>query len=229
MTTTTDTPPPTPEPAVKAIPAAEFWRALQEDPPQPSPKEKAKTLLASYATKMAVLREATAPYLTQIAAIQEALGQATTVLECEIENMEAELKRLALEHGEEVFDDDTRSMIESGFILQVRGSTAIVCDDDDAAIAALLNLAETAKSEEARVAARACIRTKHELDREAIGKMIVGSPEWFAIFGIVLAPRESATVKAKPAPKPKAAKKTTKPKGKAADATTEQPTIQEAA
>lgn len=195
------------------------------------PKEKAKTLLATYAAKVAVLTEATASYRTQITEIQAALTKATTTHQAELEAMEEELKQLALDHAKEIFGDDTRSLVENGYILQLRSTTAVLCEDEEAAIRDLANLAETAQSEDARLAAQACIRTRRELDREIISKMIISSPDWFAVFGIALVSKDSATVKPRPAPKPKAAKKT-KAKGKTdqpAEVTADQPLIQETA
>lgn len=179
-----------------------------------SPKITAKKLLNDYAVKQAALKEAIAPHITEIKQREAAISAATAECKIELEQMETRLKKLALDHGAEIFGEDSRSLTENGFILQVRSTDSVRCDDEAAAIRELLHLSRAAKTQDAQIAALACLRTKTELDREYIQRHCEAHADWFAVFGISVVTKDSASIREKPPVKPKAEKKTKAKKGK---------------
>jgi hypothetical protein len=181
-----------------------------------SPRLEAKALLNEFAVKQAALKQAVAPHITEIKQREAAINEATAAYKIELETLEARLKKLALEHGEEIFGEDSRSLTENGFILQLRTTEAVQCDDEAAAIRELLHLSRTAKTQDAQIAALACLRTKTELDREYIAKHFAAHSEWFEVFGLSVVEKDSASLREKPPAKPKAVKK---PKAKKASET----------
>jgi hypothetical protein len=178
-----------------------------------TPRIEAKTLLNEFAVKQAALKQAVAPHITEIKQREAAINEATAAYKSELEALEARLKKLALEQGEEIFGADSRSLTENGFILQLRTTEAVQCDDEAAAIRELMHLSRTARTQDAQIAALACLRTKTELDKEYISRHFEAHAEWFAVFGISVVEKDSASLREKPPAKPKAAKK---PKAKKA-------------
>lgn len=172
-----------------------------------TPRLEAKALLNEFAVKQAALKQAVAPHITVIKQREAALNEATAAYKIELETLEARLKKLALEHGEEIFGEDSRSLTENGFILQLRTTEAVQCDDEAAAIRELLHLSRTARKQDSKIAALACLRTKTELDKEYIARHFEAHSEWFAVFGISVIEKDSASLREKPPAKPKAAKK----------------------
>lgn len=169
-------------------------------------KNKAKELLNQYAVKVAALKEATAPHITEIKLREAAISAATAEHKAEIERLETELKALAVEHGEEIFGPESRSLTENGWILQLRNTESVQCDDERAAIRELLHLSRTAKTQDAQIAALACLRTKTELDREYIARHFEAHHEWFEVFGITVVTKDSASLRERPPLKPRAPK-----------------------
>jgi hypothetical protein len=172
-----------------------------------SPRLEAKALLNEFAVKQASLKQAVAPHITEIKQREAAINAATASYKIELETLEARLKKLALEHGDEIFDEDSRSLTENGFILQLRTTETVQCDDEAAAIRELMHLSRTAWTQDAQIAALACLRTKTELDKEYIGRHYEAHAEWFAAFGISVVEKDSASLREKPRAKPKAVKK----------------------
>lgn len=178
-----------------------------------TPRLEAKALLNEFAVKQAALKQAVAPHITEIKQREAAINEATAAYKIELETLEARLKKLALEHGEEIFGEDSRSLTENGFILQLRTTEAVQCADEAAAIRELMHLSRTARTQDAQIAALACLRTKTELDKEYIARHFATHSEWFAVFGISVVEKDSASLREKPPTKPKAVKK---PKAKKA-------------
>lgn len=170
-------------------------------------KIQAEALLNQYAVKQAALKEAVAPHITEIKTREAAINEATAPFKIELEEIEKQLKELALTHGEDIFGEDSRSLTQNGFILQLRSTEAVQCDDEAAAIRELLHLSRTAKTQDAQIAALACLRTKTELDKEYIARHFDSHSEWFCIFGLSVVTKDSASIREKPPAKPKATKK----------------------
>lgn len=173
-----------------------------------SPRFEAKALLNEFAVKQAALKQAVAPHITEIKQREAAINEATAAYKIELEALEARLKKLALEHGDEIFGEDSRSLTENGFILQVRSTESVQCEDEAAAIRELYHLSRTARTQDVQLAALACLRTKTELDKEYIARHAPECADWFAVFGLSVVTKESASLREKPPAKPKAVKKT---------------------
>ena len=84
----------------------------------------AVTKLATLALKRTALKEALAPFETQIAAIQKACAEATAAECSAIERLEAELKQMALEHGQAIFGE-ARSITQGALTLGLRGTDKV--------------------------------------------------------------------------------------------------------
>jgi len=173
-----------------------------------NPKLEASRLINDYALKSAALEAATADIKAELAALTAMLNKASAPHAAELEKIEAEANALALAHGAAIFGKESRSLTQNGFILQVRSSHAVVCEDEASAMRELLHLSRNAKTQEAQIAALACLRTKTELDKDYITKHYDNHREWFNVFGLEVVERETASLK--PAPKVKAKKATQK-------------------
>jgi hypothetical protein len=171
-------------------------------------RQTAKNLLNEYAVKKAALEQAVAPHITEIKQRQAAINEATESHKAELESLEAKLKKLALDHGAEIFGTDSRSLTENGFVLQLRSTEAVQCEDENAAIRELLRLARVAQTQDAQIAALACLRTETKLDKEYIARHFEAHSEWFAVFGISVVEKDSASLREKPPAKPKTAQQT---------------------
>lgn len=181
--------------------------------PTMTPRERASELINSFARKQAALIAATSQTQAEIAALTAALNKVSAPYKLELEQLEAEAKQLALEHGKEIFAG-ARTLIENGYCLGIRETSAVQVDDEEAAIHMLKRDAHNAiftagaQEEAVRIACNACLRTTTVLDREYISRHCDEHPEWFAQYGISLVDKVSASLK--PAPKPRAKKATTK-------------------
>lgn len=194
------------------------------NPTPTSPRLEAKALLNEFAVKQAALKQAVAPHITEIKQREAAINEATAAYKIELETLEARLKKLALEHGEEIFGEDSRSLTENGFILQLRTTEAVQCDDETAAIAELSKAIKDAKTKDAKLAAAACLRVTTELDKTYVLKHYDGFADWFELYGIRVITKDSASLREKPPVKPKPAKVVKAKKSQAAE-----PELEEAA
>lgn len=173
----------------------------------------ALSMLAELQLRKHALREALAPYETQVAALQKACSDATAEECTRIENLETELKRLALLHSEEIFGDE-RSIQVNLFTLGIRPSEKVeIMGDEDEVISALQRAAKQHPDLATRVAAEACLRVKIELNKPFIREKWDSFQDWFTIFGLKLTEQLSVAItERKPAkPKPSKALKGTKP------------------
>lgn len=185
-----------------------------------TPRERASELINSFARKQAALIAATSQTQAEITALTAALNKVSAPYNLELEQLEAEAKQLALEHGKEIFAG-ARTLIENGYCLGIRETSAVQVDDEEAAIHMLKRDAHNAilsagpHEEAVRIACNACLRTTTVLDREYIARHCDEHPEWFAQYGISLVDKVSASLK--PAPKPRARKATKLATKEAAD------------
>lgn len=97
----------------------------------PPPKEKALHLLADLAAAQADLKTAIAPHEAEATRIQAAITKATAKEKARIDELEEELKALALAHGAEIFGPDRSSLVENGLRLLVTESEAVEMLDDE--------------------------------------------------------------------------------------------------
>ncbi len=178
-----------------------------ETPPTPSPREQASLLVNNYARKSAALEAATASIRAELAAQTAALNKAAAPHVLELESLEAEAKKLALDHGELIFGEDRRSLTENGFCLAIRETAAVVCEDEDSAIHMLRKDATDPRLDDGQqLACNACLRIEVTLDKSYILKHYDTAPRWFETYGLSVADKTSASLK--PAPKPRARKAT---------------------
>ena len=154
---------------------------------------------------------------------QASINEAAAPIQAEIDLIENELKKLALDKGAEIFGPESRSLTENGYILQLRRTDSVQCEDEAAAIRELLHLSRTAKTQDAQIAALACLRTKTELDKDYIAKHFENHQEWFAVFGLSVVTKDSASIRVQPKKKEKAAQKITVNKKKRAPSSEPQP------
>lgn len=172
----------------------------------PDYRTTALSMLAELQLRKHALREALAPYETQVAALQKACSDATAAECTRIENLEAELKRLALLHSEEIFGDE-RSIQVNLFTLGIRPSEKVeIMGDEDEVISALQRAAKQHPDPATRVAAEACLRVKIELNKPFIREKWDAFQDWFTIFGLKLTEQLSAAITERKPAKPKPSK-----------------------
>lgn len=198
--------------------------------PPPSIKEISIQLLARYATLKAKHTAISAPFLAQIAVIQEAVSKETAPIMEEMEKIKAEAESIGLANADDIFGDKHCSVIASGHALKLSESEAVACDDEDSTIKRLLKEAgkahivvepdEKQEGAEHRMAASACLRINVTLNKAYIGSMYDDFTEWFNSRGISMEP--TRTVKLGEAPKARATKPK-KEKGKKQPAQQEHP------
>ncbi len=187
-----------------------------ETTPTPAPDYRAKALsmLAELQLKKHALREALAPYETQVAALQKACSDATAEECTRIENLEAELKRLALLYPDEIFGE-TKSLQVNLFTLGIRPAEKVdFIGPEQEVISALQTAAKSHPDPATRLAAEACLRTTVELNKPFIRDKWESFQDWFTIFGLKITEQISASIsERKPAkPKPTNPLKGAKPK-----------------
>ncbi|MBB5033144.1 hypothetical protein [Prosthecobacter vanneervenii] len=183
---------------------------MQDITPNPTPRERASQLINDYARKRAALIAVTSQTQAEITALTAALNKVASPYQLELDQLEAEAKQLALEHGDDIFAD-ARTLIENGYCLGIRETSAVQVEDEEVAIQMLqrdVKVAETNKATETALACNACLRVHVELDREYIARHYDEAPAWFDQYGIKMVDKVSASLK--PAPKPRAKKSTAK-------------------
>jgi len=177
-----------------------------QTPPTPTttdPRTEASRLVNLYATKQATLTAATADVRAELAALMASLNKIEAPHRAELDQIEAEAKALALQHGEVIFGEK-KSLTENGYCLAIRPTDVVQCEDEDATLAALMREAVKGTTDADKIAASACVRLSPELNKQYILSQFDAAPEWFALFGISVAERLSASLKQ--APKPRARK-----------------------
>lgn len=193
---------------------------MKTDPP-PAIRTQVIELLGKYAVAQSSLKAATASFDAQVAQIESAVATATAVTRAEIEQLEKQLKALALEHGDTIFGD-ARSLIVGGFKLGLKAVEAVELEGDEDFVcrqivkrikeveAAIATAKEASDSESARTlgfelaALSGLVVTTHKINREFVKAHAEGHADWFASLGISIAERDSASLVV--APKPKAGK-----------------------
>lgn len=186
--------------------------------------------LAELALKRAALKEALSPFETQIAAIQRACTEATAEEATGIEQLEDELKQMALNHGEEIFGADKSSLMLGLLLLSTRPTEKVeLTQDEQAVIDGLLKAAKSHPEKATRLAAHACVRTKHEINKTFVRENWDAFSEWFSAFGLTLVEGISASITEKKPARPKPSKPTRKPKGEQPEAPQELEAVEEAA
>lgn len=185
---------------------------ITPETPVRSPREQASQLINDYARLSATLDAATADTRAKITALTAALNEAARPHKEALERIEAAAKKLALEHGAEIFGEEKRSLTENGYTLGLRESAAVEVEDEAGAIRMLQKDAGGAGRDTA-MACNACLRTTVELDREYITRHFDEAPEWFAQYGISVVDKQSASLKPAPKPRTAKAKQVKKPKG----------------
>lgn len=194
------------------------------------PKEQAIHLLADYATAQSALKAATAEFEAEAIKITAAIAKATAAEKARIEELEEQLKALALKHGAEIFGDK-RGMVESGWKLGLTEVEEVEMDGDEQTVCRVILRdlkwvekkieAAEAKDDKAavlalnyeRLALSSLLTIKTAINKSYVRDNADASTEWFEQYGIRVIQRESASVK--PAPKPRV------PKSKKAKAETE--------
>lgn len=194
-------------------------------PPPASIKEQAIRLLARHGTIKAKITAISAPFLAQVAIIQEALAKETAPLQEELDKIRVEAERIGLTNADEIFGEHHTSVISNGQALKLSESEAVACDDEALTIKRLLKEAGKAhltaepdpdeKGLEHRMAAAACLRIKIELNKQYVQSMYDDYAPWFQDRGISLLPSRSVKLTDAPKERPKKAAKKAK---KAADA-----------
>lgn len=170
-----------------------------------TPKEQAIHLLADYATAQSALKAATAPYEAEAVKIAAAISKATAAEKARIEDLEEQLKELALKHGAEIFGAEHSSLTESGFRLLVSESEAVelTADEEDLCRRLYRDL-QTCKEPHERLAISSLLNIKLSVNKRYALDNFDLAPEWFGFYGVGVAEKRNASVK--PAPKPRAAK-----------------------
>lgn len=172
----------------------------------PDQRARAISMLAELQLRKHALRESLAPYETQVAALQKACSDATAEECTRIENLESELKRLALLYPEEIFGE-SRSIQVNLFTLGIRPSEKVdFSGDEDDVISALQSAAKSHPDPATRIAAEACLRTKVELNKPFIRDKWESFQDWFTIFGLKLTEQLSAAVTERKPAKPRPSK-----------------------
>lgn len=168
-----------------------------------TPREQASQLVNTYATKSAALIAATADVRAELAALTASLNKIESPFKLELEQISDQAKALALEHGKDIFGERS-SLTENGYVLGIRPTDVVQCEDEDATLAALMREAVKGTTDADKIAASACVRLNPELNKQYILSQFDAAPEWFALFGISVTERLSASLKQ--APKPRARK-----------------------
>lgn len=169
------------------------------------PRTEASRLVNLYAAKSATLNAATADVRAELAALISSLNKIEAPHKAELEAIEAEAKKLALEHGDAIFGDK-KSLTENGYCLAIRPTDVVQCEDEAATLAALMRESVKGATDSDKIAASACVRLNPELNKQYILSQFDAAPAWFALFGISITERLSASLKQ--APKPRARKAT---------------------
>ncbi len=182
--------------------------------PPPSIKERSIQLLARYATLKASHAAICAPFLAQIAIIQEAVSKETAPIQIEMEQIKEEAEALGLANTAEIFGEHRSSVTASGHTLKLSESEAVSFTDVDLTLKRLLREAGKAhliidpedadKTEGDRMAAAACLRITIEVNKAYVQSMYPWHSDWFNERGIFLEP--TLSVKLAEAPKPRVAK-----------------------
>ena len=151
-----------------------------------APRIQALQLLAEISTRRAALKEVLAPFETQIAALQRACLVATADEVTAIEQLEHELKNLALAETHAVFGGDARTLQHGLLSLGVRQADKVeIIGDEDECISAL-QLAAKSKDAGTRVAACACLRITTEINKVFVRENWELSSPWFSSFGLTV-------------------------------------------
>lgn len=182
--------------------------------PPPSAKERAITIMAEIATIKAVLNTEIAPYQQQVTELNALIAVATAPHQARLDALKAEAEALGLAECAAVFGETHSSLVSGPLALKLSDSEAVGCDDEETTIKRLLKEAGMAhliiapedadKTEGDRMAARACLRIKFELNKAYIQSLYDAFTEWFNARGIYLEPTRS--VKLTEAPKPRVVK-----------------------
>jgi len=163
--------------------------------------------LAELALRRTALKEALAPFDTQIACIQKAMTDATAVEATAIERLEEDLKQLALAHGADIFGEDSRSLTHGLFMLALRTALKVeFAGDEDDVLSVLTKAAKSHPDEATRLAAASCVRVRTELNKPFIRENWDAFSAWFCVFGLNLVESESASITEKKPAKPKPSK-----------------------
>lgn len=170
-----------------------------------TPKEQAITLLAEFAAAQAALKAAVAPYEADAAKINAAIATATAAEKTRLEEVEEQLKKLALEHGAQIFGTDRSSITENGFRLLVVESEAVeLLDDEDNICRRLYRDLQAAKESHERLALSSLLTIKLAVNKRYVLDNFDKAPEWFEHYHVSIEEKKNASVK--PAPKPRASK-----------------------
>ncbi|MES2598644.1 MAG: hypothetical protein V4662_25135 [Verrucomicrobiota bacterium] len=190
--------------------------------PLPStPKTTATSLMAEYATTRAALASATAPLEREIAELQAAISVAAAPHKEKLESLKKEAEALGLTECLAIFGEDHTTFVTNGLVLKLSETDAVLCPDEEATIKRLIKEAgkaslllpdarptdgtsEAPTQEGDRMAARACLRIKTELNKLYIGGLYEDHTEWFNARGIFMEDRRSVSLS--DAPKPRVAK-----------------------
>ncbi len=177
-------------------------------PPPQSPKEKALHLLADLAAAQADLKTAIAPHEAEAIRIQAAITKATAKEKARIDQLEQELKELALQHGPEIFGPGHRSLIENGLRLLVTESEAVeLLGEEDDVCRRIYRDLQSAKDPRDRLALSSLLTIKLAINKKYVLDNYEAAPDWFQHYRLGIEERENASVK--PAPKPRTAKSKT--------------------
>lgn len=189
--------------------------------PPPTPKTTATSLMAEYATTRAALASATAPLEKEIAEIQAAISVAAAPHKEKLENLKKQAEALGLSECLAIFGEDHTTFVTNGLVLKLSETDAVLCPDEEGTLKRLIKEAgkaplllpdaqptdgtpEAPTQEGDRMAARACLRIKTELNKQYISSLYEEHTEWFNARGIFMEDRRSVTLS--DAPKPRAVK-----------------------
>lgn len=181
----------------------------------PNVKEEALKLLADLSAAQAALEAAISPYKADVTKINAAITKATATARAEIDEIDAKLKALGIEHGAELFDDEDGcgSLTENGLRLLVSESEAVeLLDDEEVICLRLQRDLAVAKEPHERLALSSLLSIKLAVNKSYALRNYEHAPKWFEHYGVTIQQRKNASVK--PAPKPRApkSKKEVKPK-----------------
>lgn len=181
----------------------------------PNVKEEALKLLADLSAAQAAMDAAVAPFKAEVAKINAAITKATAAAKAEIEEIDAKLKALGIEHGVELFGDadGCGSITENGLRLLVTPSEGVeLLDEEDSICQRIQRDLSTAKEPHERLALSSLLSIKTAVNKSYALRNFEHAPEWFEHYGVTIQQRKNASVK--PAPKPRApkSKKEAKPK-----------------
>lgn len=217
-----------------------------------TPKEQAIALMATYNTTKAALMEACAKEESEIAILTAALEKARAPLVAKMEHLKAEVEQLGQANLVAIFGPHTCQLVSNGHALKKNVGRSVVVVDEEQLIELLLQeagqshllqpdaaaeapttadlaappqpkTAEEKLAELSRIAARACLRIKVELNKEYVQSLYKAHQAWFNERGIFLHESVSVTLSAVPTKKPKAKAK------KSVSSTTETPAMEEQA